>query len=295
MSDTLFQAEDNKNICTLAEAYEKKIPISFYADEPDKPTTKCEYCGAVLHYECVILGRKVVSIRNEPQRCTCEQAAEYWRKADEERRLKEEKEKREEEEAALSERIKVSGISKRYTACRLDSYICNSEMQKKAITTAQDYCNNFLKRRAAGEGLYIEGTIGTGKTHLAAAICYEVMKQGKQALFTTSNDLLLKIQSTYNNNRLSTDEVIQEYKTVSLLVIDDLGKEKPTEWALSMLFNIIDHRYRAMLPIIITTNYNESELINRLTLNGDNTTIKSIIDRLHQNTELITITGKSYR
>ena len=78
-------------------------------------------------------------------------------------------------------------------------------------------------------------------------------------------DLLERIKRTYSATGGSESDVLKIYKTVPLLVIDDIGKEPPTEWAISTVYNIINGRYEAYLPTIVTTNYDTEALIDRMT------------------------------
>ena len=90
---------------------------------------------------------------------------------------------------------------------------------------------------------------------------------------------------------------VDAYTDVPLLVIDDLGKEQPTEWAISRIYAIINARYEALMPTIITTNYSEAELLRRLTPkdSNDTTTADAAIDRLREMCAAIVTTGDSWR
>ena len=96
-----------------------------------------------------------------------------------------------------------------------------------------------------------------------------------------------------------TDEgsVLKIYKTVPLLIIDDIGKEPPTEWAISTIYNIINGRYEAYQPTIITTNYDTDALIQRMTPRDtrDDTTAKATLDRLMEMCRGVTMAGDSWR
>ena len=91
--------------------------------------------------------------------------------------------------------------------------------------------------------------------------------------------------------------MLRIYKTVPLLVIDDIGKEPPTEWAISTVYNIINGRYEAYLPTVVTTNYDTDTLIVRMTAKDtrDDTTARATIDRLMEMCRGIALTGESWR
>jgi len=111
--------------------------------------------------------------------------------------------------------------------------------------------------------------------------------------------LLEKIRRTFSRTDaqgLTESDVFNAYLTVPLLVIDDVGKEKASEWTLATLYSIIDGRYERALPIIVTTNYQPQNLAQRITpLGSDHETATAIIDRLTEMCTYIYVTGQSQR
>ena len=116
------------------------------------------------------------------------------------------------------------------------------EAKQAAILAAKD-----------NTGLVLSGRRGTGKTHLAVAIAIYAMKHGQQAIFRLVNELLNEIRRAVAENS-DYYGVIQKFKEVPCLVLDDFGKEKTTDFGLDALYDIVDYRYRNELQTIITTN-----------------------------------------
>lgn len=113
--------------------------------------------------------------------------------------------------------------------------------------------------------LLLEGTYGCGKTHLAAAIGNERLQRGEVVLFITVPDLLDHLRSTYAPSAEATyDETFERIRNASLLILDDLGSESPSQWAREKLFQLLNHRYSRRLPTIITTNVDLETLDPRI-------------------------------
>lgn len=161
---------------------------------------------------------------------------------------------------------------------------------------AKEYADNFPLHKARGDGLYIEGTNGTGKTHLAAAIALQLIGEGIPVICKTSSDLLLDIKKSFDDSSVNEAQVLDVYKRVDLLIIDDLGKEQCSDWSMSTLYSILNDRYEDMKPTIVTTNYNADALINALTPKGfDNTKIVAIISRLRETSTVMTMAWTDIR
>ena len=114
--------------------------------------------------------------------------------------------------------------------------------------------------------LVFEGRFGCGKTHLAVAVAnWRLEKYGERVLFMTSPDLLDLLRSTFDASvQSSFDNTFEQIRGAPLLVLDDLGVEKPSDWAKEKLFQLLNHRHAAALPTVITTNRPLDDLDPRL-------------------------------
>jgi len=279
-----------------------------YAGNPGVPDpATCEYCGKIRPVKGFRFGKKIFWAPYGPERCTCDAAVAAYEKAEAERKAKEEAERKAEEERRLKERIRKiigeSGMGERFLRRTFDTFEI-TEQNRKAAATAKRYADAFetlLPSPGSPEpgrnSLFIAGPPGTGKTHLAAAIANELIHKGRPVICMTMIDLLERIKRTYNTAGTDEGSVLKIYKTVPLLIIDDIGKEPPTEWAISTIYNIINGRYEAYLPTIITTNYDTDALIQRMTPRDtrDDTTAKATLDRLMEMCRGVTMAGDSWR
>lgn len=114
--------------------------------------------------------------------------------------------------------------------------------------------------------LVLEGTYGCGKTHLAVAIGNTRVEQfGDEVLFMTAPDLLDFLRTTFSSNsEITYDESFNRIRNIPILILDDLGVENPSGWAKEKLFQLLNYRYSAELPTVITTNVELEELDPRL-------------------------------
>ena len=110
----------------------------------------------------------------------------------------------------------------------------NSEGFEKQYKTAFEYCRNFNGK----DGLMFIGDVGTGKTHLAAAIAHNLIEQGIEVSIVSENEFFRDMRNFEQESR-----IIQKYKKVQLLIVDDVGKEKYSDWNHSRFFEIVNSRY----------------------------------------------------
>ena len=134
----------------------------------------------------------------------------------------------------------------------------------------------------SGYGLYISGTQGAGKTWLASRIAKGWIMNGLgRVRFVSSVRLLSEIGDTYGNGGSETS-VMERYTSCPLLIVDDLGKEVPSQWALSKLFLLFDTRYSEQSPTVITTQFGTNALVNRMSKSGDKETALAIVSRFRE-------------
>lgn len=118
------------------------------------------------------------------------------------------------------------------------------------------YANHFDEMLAKNQGLLFYGGVGTGKTFAAACIANHLLNQRVPVIMTSFVKLLETMQGFSEDD----SALIARLNRAKLLIIDDLGAERSTDYALEKVYDIVDSRYRAKLPIILTTNLSMTEL-----------------------------------
>jgi DNA replication protein DnaC len=272
------------------------------------PPESCEFCGRELYTRGIPMGNKIIWNPLGTEDCDCPKGrelaerdrAERQAAAEEKRRLEEERDRERERSRLLGQ----SGMGERFRQRTFETFKTPTAELTKIRGTAEEYAKDFERKlpKKGGEigrnGLFISGGIGAGKTHIAAAIANFLLEKGTGVICMTERELFWRIRQTYSAaDGDSEGAVLDAYKRVPLLIIDDLGKEKPSDWTIATLYSIIDGRYENGKPVIITTNYTPAALIGRLTPAGrsDETTAEATIDRLREMCEAITMSGGSMR
>lgn len=162
----------------------------------------------------------------------------------------------------------------------------NDDGSNQRLTNAmKNFVEHFQTFREEGKGLLLFGTVGTGKTYLAACVANELISKGIPCLVTNFARIASELQGTFEKQ-----QYIDNLNSFPLLVIDDLSAERKTEYMQEIVFNVIDARYRAKLPIIVTTNLTREELLNPADL-----TYRRIFSRLFEMCTPIEVAGKDRR
>lgn len=143
----------------------------------------------------------------------------------------------------------------------------------------------------SGKPLYFWGPIGTGKTTCFCAVCQELLTDHKRVKFTSVRTILEEVQQSWQTG----GNPLEQYKRVPYLFLDDIGKEQPTEFLLSKLFDLVDTRYANALSTSVTSQYRPGELVKRLAKNGDSDTAQAIVSRLRQGAIVREFAGKDRR
>jgi DNA replication protein DnaC len=151
-------------------------------------------------------------------------------------------------------------IPKRYEHCSLESYDTDFPSSNRSLSLAHLRARKFVDGypiETAGTGLLLTGSIGVGKTHLAVGILQAlVTERGATGLFFDYRDLLKQVQNSYNNKVSATElEILAPVFDAEVLVLDELGASKPTDWVWDTVAHILNTRYNDRRTTIITTNY----------------------------------------
>ncbi|MGB9813502.1 MAG: ATP-binding protein [Thermovenabulum sp.] len=258
-------------------------------DDPRYPPEPCPHCGRLLKYKAYSIFGKLFGTHLES--CNCPGTI-----AERERFLQEQLEKqREEENRRRMERIErlfsQSRLGRRFRQRTFETFEIR-DYNKKALEIALDYAKNFDNYKEKGEGLYITGGYGVGKTHLAAAIAnYLIQNLKATVIFGNVTTLLGRIRYAYSDSsQYEEDQIMKELYDVDLLIIDDLGKEKPTEWVEEKLYTVINQRYEDYKPIVVTSNLELEVIEQRLENCGG-----AIVSRIIEMCRGIKIVGSDFR
>lgn len=183
-----------------------------------------------------------------PVQCKCRQ--------EEARRQKELEEKRK-EIACIASLKKNSLMDKKFETSTFTDIVVTPENQKQ-IKLARRYVDKFSELYEKNQGLLFYGDVGTGKTHIACCIGNALMEK-LVSVFATSFVKILQKSKGFKSTD-DEDAYIAKMNSARLLILDDLGAERGTDYALEIVYNIIDTRYRSGKPMIVTTNLTMNEM-----------------------------------
>lgn len=225
-----FLADRSASRPLAEDEYIDKTSGLVYCKKCHTPRQASVELGGTLFHPCCI--------------CQCQSEA---------RELELAKEKQLQEQQRIA-RLKANGLqdaSLRQFTFANDTGI-NPEMQK-----AHSYVEHWPEMKATATGLMLWGNVGTGKSFFAGCIANALLDQGVPVLMTNFSRILNALTGMFSDDRNKYIDSLNHY---SLLIIDDLGMERGTEYALEQVFNVIDARLRSNLPLIVTTNLTLDEL-----------------------------------
>lgn len=191
-------------------------------------------------------------------------------------------------------RFEAAGIPERYAHCTIEEF---SDRSNGSLLQAKRRAKEFVEGWPLGkEGLLLMGGCGTGKTHLAVAVLRSIIdleKPGK-LVFSNFQDLIQEIQASFDSSEVPRkSEILKPILEADLLVLDELGSQKPTSFVHDTLYYIINSRYNDELSTIFTTNYvdepsaKEESLTDRI---GER-----LRSRLYEMTERVLFESADYR
>ena len=153
-------------------------------------------------------------------------------------------------------RRKAQGLQDRYL---YDYTFANDNGQNPLMDKARAYVENWKEAYRNNTGLLLFGDVGTGKSFFAGCIANALLDRDVPVLMTNFPTILNRLTGMFSEDRADFIASFDEY---DLLIIDDLGVERSTEYAMEQMFFVIDSRYRSRRPMIITTNLKLAELKN---------------------------------
>lgn len=231
---------------------------------------ECPWCGRELEPRGFMLNGRVAWVTSE--RCGCEGEE----RAEAAERAREEEAKERQRKAKLAR----AGVKRRYLDAKVDT------------PETRLYVERFGSDD--GRGLYIHGDVGTGKTYLASALACVFVATGYNVVLTTTIEMLGEIQNTYDNED-SSMAALQRFTKSDVLILDDLGKESASSWSASTLFQVVNYRYEAMRPLIVTSQYDLASLEKRIARRGERESARAIVSRLRQMCHEVHLTGGDRR
>jgi DNA replication protein DnaC len=162
--------------------------------------------------------------------------------------------------ADMEAKLEQVAIPARFVGRTLDNFNADTEQQSYALTVARDYAENFSQYAKRGEGLILSGLPGTGKSHLAAAVLQALLPR-RVGMYVTCMGIIRSVRGTWRkDSERSESDVLHILRTVPLLVVDEIGVQYGTDGEQTILFDVLDGRYREMQPTILLTNQDRAGL-----------------------------------
>ncbi len=209
-----------------------------------------------------------------PCQCRCQQEAEEKRKA---------KERYQEEMIRFQRQRDASLMDRKYREAGFGVYQV-TDNNKRALSVARQYVQKFDQMYESNQGIIFYGPVGTGKSYTSACIANALLDRNVSVIMTSFVKILQNIQTQ------DEAEYIAMLNSAKLLILDDLGTERNTDYALEKVYNIIDSRSRASKPMILTTNLELRDMME-----AEDIRYKRIYDRIFETCFPVKIPGESFR
>ena len=202
-----------------------------------------------------------------------------------ERRRAEEIEQREQARIEFQQRaLGGAGVPRRFEGADFGTYSPPTERAEHVLTACTEYAARWDDVSQSGRSLALCGHPGTGKTHLAISILKTVIRSGGSGIYTTAIDLCRAIKSTWGREAEESEAAaIARYARTGLLVLDEIGVQFGSDTERLMIFDVIDQRYRQMLPTILVSNLTLVQMTDVL---GER-----VIDRMRENSGMVLAFG----
>lgn len=231
---------DNLKVNKLINKISANVPRTEYGTHTGADGLQvCNNCNTPTQCRVEFMGKKKIV------NCIC--------KCESEKMKAQQQQEAEKENKLRLESIRKSGFS---DLTMIKWTFANDNGANDLMDAMKKYCANFNEFKKDGRGLLLYGNVGTGKTYAAACIANELMDAGNTVLMTNFSRIINKLQNSFEGRQ----EYLDKLNDFDLLIIDDLAAERQTEYVQEIIFNIIDSRYRANKPLIVTTNLTIEEL-----------------------------------
>lgn len=230
----------------------------------------CDVCGEPTQCRVEVFGEQ------RTVRCIC--------KCDKDKLAEEKRQREQAEKLRRIERLRIAGFAE--SEMQRWTFAADDQQQPKLRQAMLAYVDGFDDFKAAGKGLLLFGDVSTGKTFAAACVANALIDRGVPVLMTNFSQITNRIQEGFKGRQ----DYIDSLNGFDLLVIDDLGAERDTEFMTETVYTIIDSRYRAGLPMIITTNLDAKTMMQE-----KDTARKRIYSRILQRCHPIEVKGADRR
>lgn len=213
-------------------------------------------------------------------------AAERQQAAQEQARVQQER---------MAHLLSEAAIPRRFIGRTFDTFVAETPVQQRALATAQAFADSFPERLKRGDSLIFLGAPGTGKSHLAASILQAILPE-HCGLYTTCAAVIRSVRATWRQGSERTEgQVLAMLAGVPLLVVDEVGVQYGTDSEQNILFDLLDRRYRDMMPTLLLANLRLKRDKPEDTPGLREVVGERIYDRLTETAKIVVFDGESFR